>query len=70
MFFLIFSCTLLYKISAKFILIICFKESEVFFLFCFVFKVTFFLFLYEWLDFIYLFIFGCVGSSFLCEGFL
>ena len=27
-------------------------------------------FLFLFLNFIYLFIFGCVGSSFLCEGFL
>ena len=26
--------------------------------------------LYFFLNFIYLFIYGCVGSSFLCEGFL
>ena len=36
------------------------QSSFSFFLFCFVFKYLF----------IYLFIYGCVGSSFLCEGFL
>ena len=38
----------------------------VFFVFCFFFK-GFTLFFF---NFIYLFIYGCVGSSFLCEGFL
>ena len=36
----------------------------------FFFLIFFFFKLYNFYLFIYLFIFGCVGSSFLCEGFL
>ena len=49
-------------------LYICATSSFLFFIFL---KLLFYLFIYLFINlFIYLFILGCVGSSFLCEGFL
>ena len=38
--------------------------------FCFFFNICEYHFFFFFLNFIYLFIYGCVGSSYLCEGFL